>query len=343
MLAALSDRQARRPQMQSHDASGRARWTVMLHGVLPHHTMKGTHAMNAITTAHRARLRLVIVAAILALAGLLTAAITGGPARAAGSRGMSWAGKTRPVIVLEHGAWADSSSWDGVIQILTGEGFTVYAPPNPLRGLATDAAYLHDFLTENAELAGRPVVLVGHSYGGAVITDAAVGDPEVKALVYVDAFIPAKGESIGSLLLRPQGAGSCIGGKLATVFNPVPFPGAPKGDADLYLLPDKFPGCFASGLSASEAAVLAATQRPLAANAATDVSGTPAWKTIPSWAVIGTADKVIPPALLTFMARRARARITDVDAGHLSLISKAGAVARVIDQAAWATSRKGRR
>jgi pimeloyl-ACP methyl ester carboxylesterase len=137
-------------------------------------------------------------------------------------------------------------------------------------------------------------VLVGHSYGGAVITDAAVDDPEVQALVYVDAFIPAQGESIGALLARPQGAGSCIGGSPATVFNPVPFPGAPKGDVDLYLLPGKFPGCFASGLSASEAALLAATQRPLAANAATDVSGTPAWKTIPSWAVVGTADKVIP-------------------------------------------------
>jgi pimeloyl-ACP methyl ester carboxylesterase len=294
--------------------------------------------MNATTTAHPTRLRLVIVAAILALAGLLAAAIVPGPARAADTRGLRWATDTRPVIVLEHGAWADSSSWDGVIRILAREGFTVYAPPNPLRGLAADAAYLHDFLTENAELAGKPVVLVGHSYGGAVITDAAVGDPEVKALVYVDAFIPAKGESIGALLARPQGVGSCIGGNPATVFNPVPFPGAPKGDADLYLLPSKFPGCFASGLSASEAALLAATQRPLAANAATDGSGTPAWKTIPSWALVGTADKVIPPALLTFMAHRAGAHITDVNAGHLSLISKAGAVARVILKAARATS-----
>ncbi len=291
-----------------------------------------------VTTARPARLRLVIAAAILALAGLLAAATMGGPARAAGARQLNWAGKTRPVIVLEHGAWADSSSWDGVIRILAGEGFTVYAPPDPLRGLATDAAYLHDFLTENAALAGKPVVLVGHSYGGAVITDAAVGDPEVKALVYVDAFIPATGESIAALLAMPQGAGSCIGGNPATVFDPVPFPGAPAGDADLYLQPGKFPGCFASGLPAGEAALLAATQRPLAASAATDVSGTPAWETIPSWAVVGTADKVIPPALQTFMAQRAGAHITDVNAGHLSLISEPGAVAAVIAQAAWATS-----
>jgi pimeloyl-ACP methyl ester carboxylesterase len=291
--------------------------------------------MNGTTASPGARLRLTITAATLALAGLLAAGILGGPARAAGAPRLNWAGKTRPVIVLEHGAWADSSSWDGVIRILTGEGFTVYAPPDPLRGLATDAAYLHDFLTGNAALAGKPIVLVGHSYGGAVITDAAVGDPEVKALVYVDAFIPAEGESIGALLALPQGAGSCIGGNPANVFDQVPFPGAPSGDVDLYLQPGKFPGCFASGLSASQAAVMAATQRPLAANAVSDVSGVPAWETIPSWAVVGTADKVIPPALQTFMADRAGARITDVDAGHLSLISNPGAVASVIVNAAW--------
>jgi pimeloyl-ACP methyl ester carboxylesterase len=294
--------------------------------------------MSAMTNARSTRLRLIIVVAVVAIVGTVAAAIAGGSARAANARGPGWAGRARPVIVLEHGAWADSSSWNGVIRILIREGFTVYAPPNPLRGLSSDASYLRDFLTENAALAGKPVVLVGHSYGGAVITDAAVGDPEVKALVYVDAFIPAKGESISALLARPQGAGSCIGGNPATVFDPVPFPGAPAGDADLYLQPDKFPGCFASGLSAGEAALLAATQRPLAANAATDVSGSPAWQTIPSWAVIGTADKVIPPALLTFMADRAGSRITYVNAGHLSLISRPGAVARVITKAAWATS-----
>ena len=183
--------------------------------------------MNFLTTAGPARLRLIFAATAIALAGLLAAAFAGSPASAAYTGRLSWTGKTKPVIVLEHGAWADSSSWDQVIRILTHEGFTVYAPPDPLRGLASDSAYLHDFLTENAALAGKPVVLVGHSYGGAVITDAAVGDREVKALVYVDAFIPAEGESIGALLARPQGAGSCIGGNPAAVFDPVPFPGAP--------------------------------------------------------------------------------------------------------------------
>jgi pimeloyl-ACP methyl ester carboxylesterase len=323
--------------VQSGDTSAAARRVAMLSALLILR-MEGTLSMNALRAAHPARVRLVIIAVAVVVAGLLAALTAGGSAQAAPARSAAWPAQARPVVVLEHGAWADASSWDGVIGILQREGFTVYAPPNPLRGLSADAAYLHDFLTENAALAGKPVVLVGHSYGGAVITDAAAGDPEVKALVYVDAFIPAKGESIGALLARPQGASSCIGGNPAKVFSLVPFPEAPQGDADLYLQPGKFPGCFASGLSASEAAVLAATQRPLAASAATDVSGTPAWKTIPSWAVVGTTDKVIPPALLNFMAHRAKAHITDVKAGHLSLISQPGAVAEVIVQAARAIS-----
>jgi len=116
----------------------------------------------------------------------------------------------------------------------------------------------------------------------------------------------------------------------------VPVPGAP-GDLDLYLKPSLVPGCFANGLPASQAAVIAATQRPLAASAFTEPSGPPAWKTIPSWAVIGTADLVIPPAELTFMAKRAGAHITDVNAGHLSLISKPSVVTRIILEAARAT------
>ena len=176
------------------------------------------------------------------------------------------------------------------------------------------------------------VVLVGHSYGGAVITNAAVGAPEVRALVYVDAFIPEEGDTIGGLASAEPG--SCLGNE---AFNPVPYPGGPPGDVDLYIKPDQVPGCFATGLPASQAAVIAATQRPLAASVFTEPSGPPAWKTIPSWAVIGTGDQVIPPAELTFMAKRAGARITDVNAGHLSLISKPSVVTRVILKAVWAT------
>src|SRR4029079_8780072 len=106
---------------------------------------------------------------------------------------------SQPVIVLVHGAWADASSWNSVISELQHRGFTVYAPPNPLRGLPQDSDYLHQFLTQNPALQGQPIILVGHSYGGAVITAAAVGDPEVKALVYVDAFIPDEGDTVASL------------------------------------------------------------------------------------------------------------------------------------------------
>jgi len=280
-----------------------------------------------------------VVAAVLAAAAVVTFTSQGASARPDSPSAAQWHGGTKPVIVLVHGAWADASSWDGVIQRLQHDGYTVYAPPNPLRGLAgpsSDSVYLHDFLTENPALAGKRIVLVGHSYGGAVITNAAVGDREVKALVFVDAFIPDQGETIGGLLASMPG--SCLGGNPTDIFNLVPYPGGPPGDVDTYIKPSLVPGCFASGLPASEAALIAVTQRPLAASTLSEPSGTPAWKTVPSWAVIGTADKVIPPALLLFMAKRANAHITKVNAGHLSMIADPGAVTRVIIKAALATS-----
>ena len=239
-----------------------------------------------------------------------------------------------PAIVLVHGAWADASGWSAVILRLQEDGFTVYAPPNPLRGLPQDAAYLRAFLTQNPALAGQPVIVAGHSYGGAVITNAAAGDPQVKALVYVDAFIPDEDETIGQLAGAQPG--SCLLGDPAEIFDSVPGPGVATGDVDLYIKPGRVPGCFANGLTARQAAVVAATQRPLPASAFGEPSGSPAWRTIPSWAVVGTADRVIPPAELTFMAKRAGAHITEVDAGHLSMISDPETVAQVIQQAAKA-------
>ena len=291
--------------------------------------------MNLARTVRLTKPRLAIVAAVVAVASVL-AMTSQAAARPANHRAFRWDGGTRPVIVLEHGAWADASSWDKVIRQLQEDGFTVYAPPNPLRGLPQDSAYLHDFLTQNPALAGQPVVLAGHSYGGAVITNAAVGDPQVKALVYVDAFIPDQGETIGQLASATPG--SCLGGDPAKVFTFVPYPGGPANDVDTYIQPGLVPGCFATGLPPSQAAVIAATQRPLAASTLGEPSGVPAWKTTPSWAVIGTADRVIPPAELTFMAQRAGSRITEVDAGHLSMISDPETVAQVIEQAAQATS-----
>jgi pimeloyl-ACP methyl ester carboxylesterase len=292
--------------------------------------------ISPITRRLRPRVTLTAAAA-LAVTGLLAVGLQSSPARAAATApaASGWTGGIRPVIVLEHGAWADASSWDGVITDLQRAGFTVYAPPDPLRGLSSDAAYLRDFLTENPALQGKPIVLVGHSYGGAVITNAAVGAPEVKAMVYVDAFIPGKGQTVEGLLGKVPG--SCIGNP-ATSFLPVPYPGAPANSADLYLQASRFSGCFASGLPANEAAELAATQRPLASAAVMERSGPPAWAKVPSWAVIGTSDKVIPPAELLAMARHAGAHVTKVNAGHLSLISRPAAVTRVIIQAAKATS-----
>lgn len=275
------------------------------------------------------RISLPALLAVVLAATLLAIAPGAVPAGASAAATAGAGRSAKPVIVLEHGAWADASSWSSVISQLQRRGFTVYAPPNPLRGLPQDSAYLHQFLTQNAALHGQPIVLVGHSYGGAVITNAAVGVPEVRALVYVDAFIPDQGDTIGKLA-----SGSCLG---SDSFNPVPYPGAPSGDVDLYIKPNLVPGCFATGLPASQAAVIAATQRPLAASAFNEPSGPPAWKTIPSWAVIGTGDRVIPPAELTIMAKRAGARITDVNAGHLSLISEPSVVTRVILKAVQAT------
>jgi pimeloyl-ACP methyl ester carboxylesterase len=235
--------------------------------------------------------------------------------------------------VLVHGAWADSSSWNAVVEQLQALGYTVDAPPNPLRGVSPDSAYLSDFLST---ISG-PIILVGHSYGGFVITNAATGNSQVKALVYDDAFIPAAGDTPGTLSAAEPG--SCLAvADPTTVLNFVPFPGAASGDADVYVKQSVFPGCFANGLPASEGAALAAEQQPLAASTLSDtLTTTPAWQTIPSWDIVGTADKVIPPAEQLAMAKRAGAHVTEIDAPHLSMISDPGAVTKVILSAVRAT------
>ncbi len=265
---------------------------------------------------------LVAAAGVLAIAALLVSSSSAGRAHSSNAA-------ARPTIVLVHGAWADSGSWDAVVQRLQHDGYTVDVPPNPLMGLTIDDATISGFL----QTVSGPVVLVGHSYGGAVITNAADGHTQVKALVYVDAFIPDQGQTIQSLL----GAGSCFAvADPSKVFNFVQFPSAAAGVVDAYVKQDVFRDCFANGLPANEGAALAATQRPLSTQALTDVSGVPAWKTIPSWAVIGTTDKVIPPASQLAMARHAGAHITEIRAPHLSMIAKPADVTRVIERAASA-------
>ena len=239
----------------------------------------------------------------------------------------------KPTIVLVHGAWADSSSWSGEIARLQQDGYPVVAAPNPLRGLSSDSATLADFLSK---ISG-PIVLVGHSYGGAVISDAATGDPNVKALVYVDAYIPAAGENIAQL---STAASALAPGATnpTSVFKLVPYPGAPDGVVDTYLLPDVFFNDFAPDIPQRDAAVLEAEQSPTSLIAVGEpLNSTPAWLTIPSWDVVGTQDKIIPEAAQLFMANRAHSNVTTVDGSHLSLISHADAVTSVIESAADAT------
>jgi pimeloyl-ACP methyl ester carboxylesterase len=216
-----------------------------------------------------------------------------------------------------------------VIKRLQGKGFTVVAPPNLLRGPATDAPYLASYLQS---LPG-PIVLVAHSYGGFVATNAATGNDNVKALVYIDAFAPDEGETAGELVARGH---SCVD---ESALNAVPY----DGGVDLYLRWEAnapYPGfieCFANGVNPDEAAVLFAIQRPAAPAQFTEPSGPPAWKTIPSWSLIGTLDNVIPLALQEEMSGRAGAHISRVKAGHLTPITHPTAVTKLILSAVDAT------
>lgn len=253
-----------------------------------------------------------------------------GRAPAAVAAPASHPGGAKPTVVLVHGAWADSSSWTDVIIKLQHDGYTVLAAPNPLRSLSGDAATVRDFL---ATVPG-PIILVGHSYGGAVITNAATGNANVKALVYVDAFAPDQGETVFPL----SGADSALAVDPTTVFDFRPYPGAPAGDFDLYLKPAVVARSFAPDVSRQKAAVLAATQRPLTLSAGNEPSGVPAWKTIPSWYLLGTQDKIITPTAQRFMAERAHAHITLVRSSHVSLISHPAAVESLVLKAARATA-----
>jgi pimeloyl-ACP methyl ester carboxylesterase len=240
------------------------------------------------------------------------------------------AGET-PTIVLVHGAWADATGFDPEIRALRGRGYTAIGFANPLRDLRGDATYLAEFLRT---LTGA-IVLVGHSYGGNVISVAATGNDQVKALVYFNGWMCDQGESQQELLERFEG--SLVGPSI----RPVPFTG-PDGSegADLYLDPEAFREAFAADVDAERAAVMAAAQRPYAAAAfAAAPSGPLAWKTLPCWYLLGTEDKAIPPALQRFMAERANATIVEVPASHVSFVSQPEAATQLILQAVDATSR----
>ncbi|MFD9353637.1 alpha/beta fold hydrolase [Streptomyces sp. NPDC060031] len=265
------------------------------------------------------------VASLLGAAPATPAAPASVPA--AGAAGADRHGP-KPTIVLVHGAFADASSWSGTIRRLQRAGYPVLAPANPLRGLAADTAYLRSVL---AAVEG-PVVLVGHSYGGAVISGVALGDIRVKALVYIAAFTPDKGESAAELAAKFPGS------TLGDAVNPrsYPLPGGGTG-TELVIERAKFHRQFAADVPAADAAVMAATQRPVATAALEEKAGEAAWKTIPSWALIVTADKNIPPAAERWMARRAGSHITEVDASHAVAVSRPAVVADVILDAVRAT------
>jgi pimeloyl-ACP methyl ester carboxylesterase len=290
--------------------------------------------MTYLRTIRQPKLRWIVTAALLAsLTGLVLSQIGAAATAGAATAGAATSyGGSKPTLVLVHGAWADSGSWDQVVARLQRQGYTVIAFPTPLRSLPDDSAYLAAFLSS----VPGPIVLVGHSYGGAVITNAATGNTNIKALVYVDAFLPAQGETIPQLIGTPPG--SCVVGDPTQLFDLRPIPGAPPGVVDAYVKQRLFPSCFANDLPAKQAAVLAATQRPASTITLVQESGPPAWKTIPSWALIGTVDRVILPATQRFMAERAGARIVKIKASHLPMISQPGAVTRLIVAAARATS-----
>jgi pimeloyl-ACP methyl ester carboxylesterase len=231
-------------------------------------------------------------------------------------------------VVLVHGAWADASSWNPVIAALHQKGVQVVAPPNTLRGLMADASVIETYL----KTIPGPVVLVGHSYGGSVISVASADAKNVKALVYVDAFVPDAGESCLSLL---------AGGPPppADLFVPVPFAKGTGGDADIYFNPKYYGAVFSSDQPPNVSALMAATQRPLTNSALNDAApAAEGWKTIPSWYVIGDADLVIPPAAQLSMATRAKAKISHAPGGgHPSMLSHPDVTVAAINAAIAAT------
>jgi pimeloyl-ACP methyl ester carboxylesterase len=232
-------------------------------------------------------------------------------------------------IVLVHGAFADASSWNGVIPLLQQQGYTVVAPPNPLRGLVFDSDYIASVL---GQISG-PVLLVGHSYGGAVITNAAADAPNVLGLVYVAAFAPDGGERLGEV--TPDSKDSVLN----SVLVPHQYPtGDGKTATEFSIDPAGFHDAFAIDVPEDQTAIMAATQRPISEAAFSDQSGPPAWKSLPSWAVVAVGDKAVGTDIARSMAQRAGAEILEIEGSHVIMISEPQAVTDVILKAAQVVS-----
>ncbi|WP_030166845.1 MULTISPECIES: alpha/beta hydrolase [Actinomycetes] len=281
--------------------------------------------MNLSSTAKlskRIRIGGVAVGAALAITALAGCAST--DAATTDSNDLDTTAK--PTIVMVHGAWSDASPFDEVGSQLRENGYAVVNFANPLRALGADTSYLNSFLETRTE---GPVVLVGHSYGGAVIGGAAAADPDVKALVYLNAFVPETGETILDLAAH--------GGPVdaAALFDMAEFPG--DHNVDLYLKPEPFAGGFANGLSEDQQAEYFTKQRPITYAALSEPAGDQAWKTLPSWYVASTEDHSIDIDTQRWMAERAGSTLTEVDASHLSMVAEPETVTGVIKDAAATT------
>jgi pimeloyl-ACP methyl ester carboxylesterase len=239
---------------------------------------------------------------------------------------------SRPTVVLVHGAFADSSSWNDVIERLQTEGVKVTAAPNPLRGISIDSAYVANFLDQ----VPGPVLAVGHSYGGAVITNAATNSNNVVGLVYVAAFAPDEGETLGEI------EGNSRDSVLLPALDALQYPTGEDEEtaAEFAIDPEKIHDAFAADLPEEQTAVMAATQRPIAELAFSEPSGAPAWRTLPSWAVVPTGDKAVGADAVRSMAERAGATITEVEGSHVIMISQPQVVAEAILTALAAAPQK---
>ncbi|GAB4052632.1 alpha/beta hydrolase [Catellatospora paridis] len=259
----------------------------------------------------------VAAAALLTAGAVMAVAPTG--AQATGDHGK------KPTVVLVHGAFADSGGWNDVTRKLQRDGYPVVAAANPLRGVAHDAAQLKAKLQQ----IDGPIILVGHSYGGMVISSAATGNPNIKALVYIAAFTPDKGESAFQLASKYEGS------TLPETLRPVPLP---DGDADLYVDQKLFRRQFAADVASHEAALMASSQRPVTASALNEGGGEPAWRTIRSYHLIAEADKTIPAKLQHFGADRAHGvKQRENGASHAVFVSRAKTTAEFIERAARET------
>ncbi|GII98598.1 pimeloyl-ACP methyl ester carboxylesterase [Sediminihabitans luteus] len=278
-----------------------------------------------IVSALRSRRRAAVASAAAFAVGLAMLGVAG-PAANAGTTVEAGRGQApRPTVVLVHGAFADSSGWSLVSTALQGAGYPVLAFSNPLRGIPYDSDYLRDYLST----IDGPVVLVGHSYGGAVISNAATGNPNVKSLVYVAAYALDEGESVA--------AANTLGGGHTDVTDHLvvrPFPGAAADDGDAYIDPAFFPQLFAQDLPKPVATAMAGSQRPGAIGSLFAASGVPAWKTIPSWYMVASNDRIIPPEAERAMAARAGATTVEVRSSHVPMISQPLAVVALIKAAA---------